>query len=92
MTASGSSGGDQRQTAGRPSGPGVIARLTVGTPPALLLRYPPQPLTTVHSGHLAVIWNERKAGYVVSGHPVDPISIERRRQATDALRAMALAM
>ena len=72
--------------------PRVIARLTVGTHPALLLRYPPQPLTTVHSGHLAVIWNERKGGYVVSGHPVDPISIERRRQATDALRAMALAM
>jgi hypothetical protein len=72
--------------------PRVLARLTVGTHPALLLRYPPQPLTTVHSGHLAIIWNEGKAAYVVSGHPVDPISSERRPQATAALRAMALAM
>ncbi|HEX2414620.1 MAG TPA: hypothetical protein VHJ37_05325 [Thermoleophilaceae bacterium] len=76
----------------RPVRPFVVRRLTVGTHPALLLRYPPQPLTTVHSGHLAIIWNEGSAGYAVSGHPVDPISGERRQRAVDALRAMALAM
>jgi hypothetical protein len=60
--------------------------------PALLLRYRAQPLTTVHSGHLAVVWNEARAAYVVSGHPSDPRSARKDRRTVRALRAMALAM
>ena len=82
---------------GRPDGfaparPRVLARLRIGTSPALLLRQRSYPLTTVHSGHLAIVWNESNAGYAVSGHPSDPRTAHQRRLAVRALRAMALAM
>lgn len=72
--------------------PQVLARFRVGTRPALVLRYRPQPLTTVHSGHLAIVWNETEAGYAVSGHPSEPWTERRERRTIQALRAMALAM
>ena len=82
---------------GRPDGfaparPRVLARLRVGTNPALLLRERSYPLTTVHSGHLAIVWNESNAGYTVSGHPSEPRTAQQRRLAVRALRAMAVAM
>jgi hypothetical protein len=75
-----------------PARPRVVARVRVGTRPALILRYRAQPLTTVHSGHLAIVWNQTNAGYVVSGHPTDPRTERQERRTIQALRAMALAM
>ena len=75
-----------------PARPRVLARLRLGAAPALLLAYPQQPLTTVHSGHLALVWNESEAGYVVSGHATEPAGAGSRRRAIVALRAMALVM
>ena len=56
-------------TTPRPARPTIIRRSAVRGHPALLVRYPAHPLTTVHSGHLALVWNEGEAGFVVSGHP-----------------------
>ena len=82
---------------GRPDGfaparPRVLARLRVGTSPALLVRQRSYPLTTVHSGHLAIVWNESNAGYTVSGHPSEPRTARQRRLAVRALKAMAVGM
>lgn len=57
----------------------VLRRLRVGVNRALLLSYP-APLTTVHSGHLAIVWNETEGGYVVSGHSSEPVSVEPRSE------------
>ena len=65
----------------RPARAHVVDRLRVAGEPALLLRYPPHPLTSVHTGHLAVVWNDSSAGYVISVH---------RRVAVSALRLTAL--
>ena len=75
-----------------PDRPRVIRRLRVGTRSGLLLRYRAQPLTTVHSGHFAVVWNQASAGYAVSGHPSEPGTRRQERRASQALQAMALAM
>jgi hypothetical protein len=75
-----------------PAQPRVVARVRVGARPGLVLRHREQPLTTVHSGHLAIVWNQANAGYVVSGHPTDPRTEDQERRTIQALRAMALAM
>jgi hypothetical protein len=75
-----------------PARPRVLTRMRIDDSPALLLRYPAHPLTTVHSGHLAIVWNEAQAGYAVSAHPSDPRTARKERRAIKALRAMALAM
>ncbi len=75
-----------------PARPRVVRRIRVGPWPALVVRYPPLPLTTVHSGHLAIVWNEVAAGYVVSGHPLeDPVESDER-DVVRALHAMAVGM
>ena len=51
-----------------------------------------RPLTTVHSGHLAIVWNEATAGYVVSGHALDDPAEAREREVVRALHAMAVGM
>jgi hypothetical protein len=75
-----------------PARPRVLGRTRIDDSPALLLRYPAQPLTTVHSGHLAIVWNEAHAGYAVSAHSSDPRTARKERRTIKALRAMALAM
>lgn len=70
----------------------VLGRTRIDDSPALLLSYPPHPLTTVHSGHLAIVWNEAQAGYAVSAHPSDPRTARKERRTIKALRAMALAI
>ena len=77
---------------GRPARPRVVKRLQIGDRPGLLLRYAPQPLTSVHTGHLAIVWNERSAAYVVSGHPADSPTPAQNDRAIRALRETALAM
>jgi hypothetical protein len=76
----------------RPDRPRVIRRLRVGSQPGLVLRYRPQPLTTVHTGHLAIVWNEATAGYAASGHPSDPRTGRSERRAIKALRGTAVNM
>jgi hypothetical protein len=75
-----------------PARPRVLGRTRIDDSPALLLSYPAHPLTTVHSGHLASVWNETQTGYAVSAHPRDPRTPRKERRAIKALRAMALAM
>ena len=75
-----------------PARPRVVRRVRVGPWPALVVRYPPLPLTTVHSGHLAIVWNEATAGYVVSGHALDDPAEAREREVVRALHAMAVGM
>lgn len=58
---------------GLPARPRVLGRLRVAQRPALLLRHAPHPLTSVHTGHLAIVWNEASAGYVISGHLPEPV-------------------
>ena len=70
----------------------VVRRMRIDGSPAILLRYPAHPLTTVHSAHLAIVWNEAHAGYAVSGHPSDPQTTRQERRTIEALRAMALAL
>jgi len=69
--------------------PRVIRRVRVAGRRGLLLAYARQPLTTVHTGHLAIVWNEAEAGYAVSGHPSDGAT---RARAVRALRAAAAAI
>jgi len=76
----------------RPARARVLKRFRIAGRPALLLRYPAQPLTTVHSGHLAIVWNEASAGYVVSGHPPDVSTPGEERDAVRELRLTALGM
>lgn len=76
----------------RPARARVLDRLRIAGRPALLLRYPPQPLTTVHSGHVAIVWNEASAGYTVSGHPPETPTPGQEGEAVRALRATALGM
>lgn len=75
-----------------PARPRVLSPMRIDDSPALLLRYPANPLTTVHSGHLAIVWNEAQAGYAVSAHPSDPRTARKERRTIKVLRAMALAM
>lgn len=75
-----------------PDRPHVLARMRIDGSPALVLRYPGNSPTTVHSGHLAIVWNEAQAAYVVSGHPSDPRTVRKDRRTVKVLRAMALAM
>ena len=46
----------------------LLRRTTVATHPALLLRVADYPDGGVHGGHVAVVWNQRDAGYVLSLH------------------------
>jgi hypothetical protein len=76
----------------RPARARVLERFRIAGRPALLLRHRAQPLTTVHSGHLAIVWNEASAGYAVSGHPPDAPTPGGERDAIRALRITALGM
>lgn len=70
----------------------VLDRFRIAGRPALLLRHAAQPLTSVHTGHLALVWNEASAGYTVSGHLPDAHTAQQEEDAIRALRATALAM
>lgn len=74
----------------RAARPRVVKRLRVGNRRGLLLRYAPRPLTSIHTGHLAVIWNERSAGYVASGHPPEPSMPQQEARAIQALLQTAV--
>ncbi len=77
---------------GLPALPRVLGREQIGNRPGLLLKHPPRPLTSIHTGHLAIIWNEPGAAYVVSGHPPDSATTLQRTRAIRALRETAIAM
>jgi hypothetical protein len=76
----------------RPARAHVLKRFRIAGRRALLLRHPGQPLTTVHSGHLAIVWNDASAGYAVSAHPPDTPTTGGERDAIRALRMTARGM
>ncbi len=46
----------------------ILRGATVHGLRALVLKAPPYPLGLIHGGHVIVIWNERRHGYLVSVH------------------------
>jgi hypothetical protein len=70
----------------------VLDRFRIAGRPALLLRHAERPLTSVHTGHLALVWNEASDGYTVSGHLSEAGTAQQEEAAIRALRATALAL
>lgn len=50
----------------------LVGRSSLGKHPALLLKVTDYPDGGVHSGHLAIIWNEGNHGYTLSLHFAEP--------------------
>lgn len=69
----------------------VLRRVAVRSHPALLLRAASHPGGGVHGGHVAVVWNQRRHGYVFSIHAAHTgrITPQDEAVALDGAEAMA---
>jgi hypothetical protein len=67
----------------------LLRRTTVATHPALLLRVADYPDGGVHGGHLAVVWNQRDAGYALSLHFAERSPHSESARESIALQAAA---